>query len=233
MILLLNIGNTSLWSAIYQNKQVQPSKKHREVKELLTYYDYNKIDKIMIASVVPSKHAEFIQGIESFKHLEVVEIKSHDSKYINIEQSNYNFEQLGVDRMLVVDAAVMRYHGNRLVCDFGTATTFNIIGQDDGLKGGMILPGIGMSIKALAHNTGQLPFINKNGYVGYEANNSVDNIRSGVILSQLSLLENIVKVHDIETIIITGGNAGLMHQHLKLEHIVDKDLLLKGLVNFI
>lgn len=230
MILLVNIGNTNTWIAKYENGLIQESKK---ISSKLAYRENLELgfaSHLYISSLVPDKLNELLELIKEYKNIQYTIIQSSMAKYLR--DGAYDFAQLGVDRMLICDAAVKKYGTNILVCDLGTASTLNYINDKSQLEGGLILPGLDLNIRSLADNTGLLKEVSKDGNVSLTAKNTDENIRSGIVLSQVYTIERYAKEHNAK-IILTGGNSFYIKDYFSEDYHFDQYLLLEGLVNFV
>ena len=147
---------------------------------------------------------------------------------------DYDRSQLGADRLCVALGAHLRYPGNTVVIDFGTATTVNVVTAEGRFLGGLILPGIGMMLHSLADSTARLPLVPAVGPHPAIAHNTEAAIRSGVTRVLAGGLDRILS--EIERasgrsyrVVATGGGAGLMRRVLRPISRVDPDLASHGL----
>ncbi|MCR5801691.1 MAG: type III pantothenate kinase [Lachnospiraceae bacterium] len=141
---------------------------------------------------------------------------------------------LGAD--LVVDsvAALGVYGAPNIVIDMGTATTVAAIDKDKNYIGGVIFPGVNVSLQSLVSGTAQLPGISLSTPKRYIGRNTGDAMKSGIIYGEASRLDGMIDRFEEElgykvTVIATGGLAGVIVPHCKHEIIQDQDLMLKGL----
>jgi type III pantothenate kinase len=143
---------------------------------------------------------------------------------------------LGADRALNALAAHARYPGDLIVIDFGTATTFDVVDFGGAYKGGIIAPGINLSLDALVANTAKLPRI------AIEAprdrtvtgRNTEDQMLIGVYWGYVAMMEGLIarlraEIGRPASVIATGGLALLFDQHTEIFDAVDTDLTLSGL----
>lgn len=139
---------------------------------------------------------------------------------------------LGNDRICNAAAADYLYNKkNILIIDFGTATTYTMV-QNKTITGGMISPGIRTSLRSLVGNT-SLPEINLTFPSNLFNDNTIDNIRSGVLYQSLFTVERTImeirKKHRNLFVIATGGNSDFISRKTKLIDKIDKSLVLKGI----
>jgi type III pantothenate kinase len=143
---------------------------------------------------------------------------------------------VGADRALNVIAAHALYEGDLIVIDFGTATTFDVVDFSGAYKGGIIAPGINLSLDALVTAAAKLPRI------AIEAPESVsvigrtteDQMHIGIYWGYVAMMEGLVERMKTEigrpvTIVATGGLATLFDQHTDLFDAIEGDLTIQGL----
>lgn len=148
--------------------------------------------------------------------------------------SGYDRKKLGNDRIADMTAVKTLYGTPAVVFDMGTATTVSVIDREGVFIGGLILPGLSMSINALSSGTALLPGINPvqpNSFLGQD---TVSCINNGVIYSQASSVEGIIMrteelLHEKVTAVITGGAAKLILPQMRRKVIYDEYLLFKGM----
>lgn len=143
---------------------------------------------------------------------------------------------LGADRAVNVIAAHAKYPGDLIVIDFGTATTFDVVAADGAYKGGIIAPGINLSLDALVSNTAKLPRIAIEAPRGTSVigKNTEDQMLIGVFWGYVAMMEGLVARMKAEIgrpakVIATGGLAILFDKHTEIFDAVDGDLTLQGL----
>jgi type III pantothenate kinase len=130
-------------------------------------------------------------------------------------------------------AAHNLYRGDKTVIDFGTATTICFISEKGEYKGGAIMPGLGMSAEALSEKTAKLPRIDLSLPEKILEENTAGNINTGIILGHAGAVDRITgaisdEIQKKPEIIATGGYAGLMTPHIKVDH-TNPLLTLEGL----
>jgi type III pantothenate kinase len=144
-------------------------------------------------------------------------------------------QDVGADRLVNAVAAHERYPGALVVVDFGTATTFDVIGADGGYDGGIIAPGIHCSMDALYAAAARLPRVAVEKPPRVIGKATVPAMQSGVFWGYVGLIEGILARVEREygeplTVIATGGLAALFEAESDAIHHVDPDLTLRGLV---
>ena len=145
-----------------------------------------------------------------------------------------NPAQLGSDRVADAVAATSAYPPPVIVIDMGTATTISVVDKTGAFVGGMIMPGLRLSTEALSSRASQLPQISLKQPERAIGRNTIDCMRSGIILGTASILDGAIDRIQEElgyacTVVSTGGNARLVTPNCKHSIITDEDLLLKGL----
>ena len=146
-------------------------------------------------------------------------VGSEETK-LNIDIKLENKKEVGSDRLVNAICAYKKFGGNLIIIDLGTATTFDIVGKDGEYLGGIIAPGINLSLKALHDMTAQLPRISVKKQENVIGKSTVEAMNSGVYFGYISLLEGIIEKIEKElghktTRIITGGLAEIFKDALK------------------
>jgi type III pantothenate kinase len=145
-------------------------------------------------------------------------------------------QSLGADRAVNAIAAHARHGGDLIVVDFGTATTFDVVDFNGAYKGGIIAPGINLSLDALVENTAKLPRIaieapHDRAVIG---RNTEDQMLIGVFWGYVAMMEGLIARLKAEIgrpakVVATGGLALLFDEHTEIFDAVDTDLTLHGL----
>ena len=142
---------------------------------------------------------------------------------------------VGPDRLVNTLAGFDRHGGNLIVVDFGTATTFDVADTDGAYVGGVIAPGVNLSLEALHMAAAALPHIDVAKPLKAIGTNTVACMQSGVYWGYIGLIEGIVREVRREReapmkVIATGGLASLFAQGTELFHAIEDDLTMHGLV---
>ena len=188
----------------------------------------NSKNEILFSCVVPLAFRE-IKKILKKTNYQVLEIKSLDLKKM-IKINIKNFNQLGSDR--IVNSIKGKEFKNCLIIDFGTATTFDIV-KNGIYEGGVIAPGIKLSIKNLSQSTALLPMFDlKNQQKSY-GKNTKDALNAGFVWGYEGLINNIIykitKNWKMKyKIILTGGYANIFKKIIKRRTIVDQNITING-----
>jgi type III pantothenate kinase len=241
--LAIDIGNSNIKTGIFSGNTLTA---FNVFGSLITFKEYflslKEIDKAAISSVVPLYTSEIKEFIEVNNNISPYVI-SHQSRF-NIEIRYDTPETLGIDRICSCEGAIYllkqkqyKNDGNHFIVtsDLGTATTVNIVKNGNGFIGGVIAPGIFTMADSLNKNTAQLPKIEFGDYKDFIGKTTMKSIESGIINSTLGLyymtfeylnsLDRNANIH----FFITGGNAGYIIPHLKLDHIYVEELVLLGI----
>jgi len=153
-------------------------------------------------------------------------------KIIKINIKNKN--EVGSDRIANTVGAYKKYKTNCIILDFGTATTFDVIKKNGVYNGGLIAPGINLSIKSLAKFADQLPVFLMKKPKNVVGKNTVDALRSGFYWGYSGLINNIIleitkKTKKKYKIIFTGGYASLFKTSIASSFTVDKNITIDGI----
>ena len=143
-----------------------------------------------------------------------------------------NFKQLGSDR--IVNSIKGKEFKNCLIIDFGTATTFDIV-KNETYEGGVIAPGIKLSIKNLSQSTALLPMFDLKKKQKSYGKNTKEALASGFFWGYAGLIDNIINLIKKETkksfdVVITGGFSKLFKNSIKTKAKQDFDITINGLI---
>ena len=189
--------------------------------------------KILFSSVVPKVYQK-INKFLKIKKYQVYEIKKLPIKsLIKIKIDKYN--QLGSDRIANAIGAYNLYKKNCLIIDFGTATTFDIVRNPGVYEGGVIAPGIKLSILNLNRFTTSLPTFNLKANSKTYGKNTKDALNAGFLWGYQGLINNIIK--KIKTsfkcnfkIILTGGYSKIFYKFIDNNSTIEPNITIKGIM---
>jgi type III pantothenate kinase len=238
-----DIGNTSTKICLI-NKNFRIIKELSiDTKKLLVNVNIDKFfnpvlkknieKKILFSSVVPSIYNK-INKFLSNKNLISFEIKNLAlQKIIKINIDNY--KELGSDRIANAIGAFNLFKTNCLIVDFGTATTFDIIKKPGIYEGGVIAPGIKLSILNLSKSTAALPVFKLKSNSKIFGKNTKDALNAGFLWGYQGLISNIIKKINSKfnrefKIILTGGYADMFKKFLYNNTTIDKHITIKGII---
>ena len=199
------------------------------IKKILNrFLKKNFRKEILFSSVVPLALKE-IKKVLKKTNYKVLEIKNFNLKKI-IQINIKNIKQLGSDR--IVNSIEGKKFKNCLIVDFGTATTFDIV-KNGIYEGGVIAPGVKLSIKNLNQSTALLPIFNLKKKQKSYGKNTKDALNAGFTWGYEGLINNIINKITINwkmnyKIVLTGGYAKLFKKIIKRKTIVDQDITIKG-----
>ena len=232
-----DIGNSSTRICLFNKSKIIKSVnfetkniflKGKVKKTLNKLIKQNLKKNILFSSVVPLafKQLKKILKKTNYKVLEIKSLKLNKLIKLNIK----NINQLGSDR--IVNSIEGKKFKNCLIIDFGTATTFDIV-KKGVYEGGVIAPGVKLSIKNLSQSTALLPMFDlKNTKKNY-GKNTKDALNAGFIWGYEGLINNIMNKITRNwkmnyKIILTGGYANLFKKIIKRKTIVDQNITIKG-----
>ena len=228
-ICLINSKNKIIKRITINTKKIKPS----SLKKILSNLDLkNKlIDKCLFCSVVPKSFNE----IKIFFN-KAYKIKCHELKKLKLGQLikiKVNFSQIGSDR-LANAISIINKKDNFIIIDFGTATTFDVLIKNT-YHGGVIAPGVKLSLDTLTDKAIQIPKINLKKTNKVIGSNTISAVRAGFFWGYEGLIDNIVNLIKKETkmsfkIIITGGFSSLFKNSIKTKVTLNKDITIKGLI---
>lgn len=144
-------------------------------------------------------------------------------------------EQAGADRLVNAVAGHVKYGGPLIIIDFGTATTFDVVDQEGSYTGGVIAPGINLSVQALNMAAAKLPLVEIKPTEKVIGKETVSAMQSGIFWGYISMIEGVVQRIQEEfgremKVIGTGGLSELFAGHTSAFEITDRGLTLDGLI---
>ena len=192
------------------------------------------VDEAIVSSVVP-------QGIGALKSLCAdhcgctAQVIGEPGLELGIEVDVPRPEEVGADRLVNTVGAHIRHAGALIVLDFGTATTFDSVSAEGAYEGGIIAPGIGLSLEALHQAAAQLPLIAVKRPEKVIAQATVPAMQSGIYWGYVGLIEGIVarmkaEIGEPVTTVATGGLAGLFGDATPAIDAVDPNMTIRGLL---
>ncbi|MGV2496411.1 type III pantothenate kinase [Pelagerythrobacter aerophilus] len=249
MLLAADVGNTNVVFALFEGREIKarwriatdPRRTGDEyavwLLQLLAIegIDRSAITQLIVGSVVPRAiHNLTVLAEKYFGITPLIAGEGRAAWGIAVDVDEPR--SLGADRALNTIAAHAKYQGDLIVVDFGTATTFDAVDFNGAYKGGIIAPGINLSLDALVGNTAKLPRIaieapRTNSVIG---TNTEDQMLIGVFWGYVAMMEGLIARMRAEIgrpakVVATGGLAILFDQHTQIFDAVDADLTLEGL----
>jgi len=232
-LLAVDIGNTTINFGLFEDKKLK--KKVKILSKLLPKKDipFGDFGAAVVSSVVPELTSAIVKKIKKFHDDRRVFIVT--SRNVPIKLKVDIPDQVGADRIVNAIAAREIYGCPAVVIDLGTATTFDIVSKKGEYSGGVIAPGIQMSIDALYEKTSQLPRVNMKLPQNIIGKNTNDAIISGVIFGKVGMIREVMgRIGSGKwevgsgRVILTGGYAKMLSKYFP-NFVVDCDLTLKGL----
>lgn len=191
------------------------------------------MDACIISSVVPQSLFNLRNFSRRYLHTEPLVVGENADLGIEIRIDRP--AEAGADRLVNAIGAHVEYKGPLIVIDSGTATTFDVIGADGGFEGGVIAPGINLSMVALHNAAARLPRVAIQRPAKVVGTDTVGAMQSGVFWGYIALIEGLIARIKAErgeplTVVATGGVASLFHGATAAIDHFDPDLTIRGLL---
>lgn len=247
MIFVLDSGNTHTVIGVFKDDQLKyewriKTDRHKTEDEFgilikslfdLKGISFSDITGMIISSVVPP----IIKALEKmckvyFKLDPLIVGRSHVNPYLEM---NYPYpKEIGADRIVNAVGAIEKYGAPVILIDFGTATTYCYINAEEQYCGGLIAPGINISMEALFTKASKLPKIGINKPAHVIGKSTVEAMQSGMFYGYVGQVDGIVRriqedLGSNPTVIATGGLASLIANESETIDHVDSHLTLEGL----
>ena len=246
MVLAIDMGNSHIEVGLMEgdklvmSERISTDAKKTEMEYAVLLHtvfkirqvDVSRIEGAIISSVVPpltflmKRAVKMAAGITPL----VVGPGVRNGLKIRIDDP----KTLGAD--MVVDAVGgIRFYGSPLILiDMGTATTITSIDEEGGFRGGVIIPGVNVSLNALVSGTSQLPNISLDAPKKAVGTNTIDSMQSGIVYGQAAMMDGMIdrfreEMSGSPKVVATGGLAKVIVPHCKHEIILDNELMIKGL----
>ena len=250
MLLAVDIGNTNVVCAVYDGQnQIALWRLPSDVKQDQAFYqnsltqlieDSGKsihLDGAIIASVVPALTPLLDAAVASVTGEQAMIVGSADVE-LGIAVNIDNPKQAGADRLVNAVGAQAAHGLPTIVLDFGTATTLDLVGENGAYEGGIIAPGVNLSIEALERAAAQLPRLEVRSWdadLPILGKNTIAAMESGVFWGYVCMVEGLLerlrrRYGATLPAIATGGLAPLFNGHVIGITTVDPDLTVRGLV---
>ena len=246
MILAIDMGNTNIEigcvddEKILFTERVSTDRRKTEleyavlIKTILELHgvEAKRIDGAILASVVPPLTQILCTAVEKVAGMKPMTVGAGLKSGINLKMDNPG--SVGAD--LVVDsvAALKVYGAPCIVIDMGTATTITVVDRAGNYIGGVILPGVVVSVDSLASQTSQLPHISLEAPKKVIGKNTVDCMKSGIVFGEAAMLDGMIERFEEELgypckVVATGGLSKVIVPHCRKDVIIDPMLMMKGL----
>ena len=247
MILAIDVGNTNIVVGCIDDRKtyfIERLSTNRtkteleyavDLKNVLDIYHIKKteIEGCIISSVVPQITNIVKLAAEKILKKNAIVLGPGVQTGLNIMMDNPG--QLGADQVADAVAGISGYPVPLILIDMGTATTASVVNSKKQYVGGMILPGVGVSLDALTARASQLSGISIDAPRHVIGKNTIECMKSGVLYSNAAALDGIIdrieeELGEKATVVATGGLAKKIVPHCKREIILDEELLLRGLL---
>ena len=250
MLLCIDSGNTNIVFAVFDEEDTirgqwrSSSHSDRTADELGVWLEQlmassnittTDITACIIASVVPATLYSLKSLAQDYFGCEPLVI-GEEGVDLALEVRIDRPDDVGADRLVNAVSAHQEYQGTLIIVDFGTATTFDVIDADGSYIGGVIAPGVNLSLEALHMAAAQLPRVGIQRTATVTGHGTVEAMQSGIYWGYVGLIEGLVKRLSEEhgnnlTVIATGGLAGLFTEATDCIDHSDPDLTLRGLLS--
>lgn len=250
MLLAIDAGNTNTVFAIYEGKEQRglwraATDTHRTADEYAVWLIQlmslqgvapKDIDAAIISTVVPAALFNLTNLCQNYFNTQAIVIGDPDvnlGMHVNVP----NPAEVGADRLVNAVAAFREYGGPLIIIDFGTATTFDVVSADGAYEGGIIAPGVNLSMEALHMAAAKLPLVAVRRPQNVVGTNTVGAMQSGIFWGYVGLIEGLVARIKAETgtpdmkVVATGGLSSLFFNASDAIDLTDKDLTLRGLLD--
>lgn len=247
MILVIDVGNTEILLGVYEDDFLIASwrmttdsmKTSDEIGTTLLRFlkfdnfEVEKIDDVIISSVVPNIMYSLIRGVKKYFCVEPILVTNQLKTDIELDMHNPN--ELGNDRIANMVAAYEIYGGPVMVIDYSTATTFDVVDESGKFVTGITAPGISICAEALFLKTAQLPKIEIKKPESIYCRDIISCIQSGIYYGHIGeakyIIDNVRKELGYTNlkVIATGGMARSIDEKQEIFDVLDPFLTFKGL----
>ena len=236
MLLTIDVGNTNITLGVFENEALKgtfrmTTKRSRTSDE----YGFNicGILDVIIASVVPDIMHSLTSGIIKYLNIKPIIVSAGIKTGIRIVTENP--KEIGPDRIVDAVAGYEQYGGPIIVVDFGTATTYDLIGEKGTFEAGITAPGIETAGRSLWGGAAMLPAIEIRKPKSILAQETISSMQAGLVYGAIGQTEYIVQKikeecgYDNIKVVATGGLGKIIADETDCIDIYDPDLTLTGL----
>jgi len=240
-MIVIDVGNTNTVIGIYKKNKIVNKKRFKSLNLETLKFNVEKYIKNNIKHITESKICIISSVVPKLNKLIKKIVLKNNFKYFNLKASNiplrikikYDLNKIGADRIANTVAVINYKYKNCIIVDFGTATTFDVI-KNNCYEGGIIFPGIKISLDSLVKNAALLQKTKIFKIQKIVSNNTKQSIQSGFYWGYLSLINGIIKKIIKEKrikpkVIMTGGLAHIFKNKIILNPTVNENLTLEGL----
>lgn len=246
MLLAVDIGNTNMEFGIFERNQLKASFRlatHHDVTSdelglsirqffLIHGIDLSTLEDVLISSVVPQVIYSVKNAMRKYLGIEPMIVQENFN--INIVNRYDNPAEVGADRLVNAYAGFKKYGGGIVVVDFGTATNFDVIDRDGAYLGGVLYPGVKISMDALAQKASKLPKVEIETPKKVIGTNTIMSLQAGIVYGYTGVVIHIIEMLQKELgyrpkVIATGGLARVIGEQTDAFDVIDRSLTLDGL----
>lgn len=246
MLLAIDVGNTNTSLGVFDGERLAADWRIATRKDatsdeigvlfralfLETGVDPKRVEGVIVSSVVPDLDLAYEEMASAYFELRPLFVEPGVRTGLPILYENPH--EVGADRIVNAVAAVARHGAPVIVLDFGTATTFDVVGPGGEYLGGVIAPGLGISAEALFERAARLARVEIRKPPQVIGRTTKESIQSGLFHGYVALVEGVVARLRLELaceapVIATGGLAAVFGTELRFLKEVDLGLTLEGL----
>lgn len=246
MLLAVDIGNTNMEFGIFSNQSLRchfrlvtnhditSDEIGLFMRQFFQIHDIpiSSIQDVIITSVVPQVIYSVCNAMRKYLHRIPLVVGENIS--VNIPNHYKNPTEVGTDRLVNAYAGCQKYGSGIVIVDFGTATTFDVIGTSGAYLGGLIYPGIKISLDALTVKASKLPKVEIGMPPQVIGDDTAMSMQSGLVYGYTGAVVNIIAQIERELshpvkVIATGGLSRFIGQHTQVIHHIERTLTLEGL----
>lgn len=249
MLLTIDVGNTNSVFAVFEGNTLKgqwrlATNANRTADEYAVWlrqlmqwegYETDRIDAAILSTVVPHTQFELITCCRRYFHTEPLVVNAGNIR-LNIDVDVDRPEEIGADRLVNAVEAWRRFQESMVLIDFGTATTFDVITEPGVYIGGVIAPGVYLSLTALQQAAAKLPSVRVREPAQVVGRHTVAAMESGIYYGYVGMIEGVVariraEHPGVQKVIATGGLAPLYARHVDAISETISDLTIYGLAS--
>lgn len=246
MLVCIDIGNSNITVGVFDNDELRFTARLAtdtrrtsdqyaiEIRDILHIYNIERdsITDAAISSVVPTVGAAVERAVTRLFGIKPIVLGPGVKTGLNIKIDNP--AQLGADLAAGAVGALAKYPVPCIIIDMGTASTISVLGKNGEFLGGAIAAGVKLTMDALASRTAQLPSVGLDAPKKVIGTNTIDCIKSGLIIGQSAMIDGLItriekELGEKAVVVATGGLAPEVVTHCEHEILLDDNLLLDGL----
>lgn len=248
MLLVIDVGNTNTVFALYEGESLKQSWRC-ETNPLRTGdeyaawlfqafqiegFNFKNVNDVIVSSVVPDTNFNLKNLGQRYFNVDVIFVGVENVKTL-IDISIDHPHQAGADLLVNAIGCSKHHSTDAIIVDFGTATTLSVITKSGGYGGGIIAPGINLSLGALTQAAAKLPKIDIQKPPQVRGTNTVHAMQSGIFWGYVSMVEGLISRLQLENgdhlkVVVTGGLGKILGTQINNIDVIDDDLTLKGLL---